>query len=72
MIMERNDIHRHCPEVEDLMGGKMPFVTRYGITLTVGVLLVIGVVLFFSDGALSQLVTEMLEYTARQITSRIR
>lgn len=72
MTMERNDIHRHCPEVEDLMGGKMPFMTRYGITLIVGVLFVIGVALFFSDGALRQLVTEMLEYTVRQITSRIR
>lgn len=47
MTMERNDIHRHCPEVEDLMGVKMPFVTRYGITLTVGVLPVVGIALFF-------------------------
>ena len=23
---------QHCPEVERLMGGRLPFVTRYGIT----------------------------------------
>ena len=26
---------QHCPEVERLMGGRLPFVTRYGITLVV-------------------------------------
>ena len=26
---------QHCPEVERLMGGRLPFVTRYGITIVV-------------------------------------
>ena len=27
--MKTNDIHSHCPEVENLMGGRMPFVTLH-------------------------------------------
>ena len=40
MISEKsNECHgmkqqkQHCPEVERLMGGRLPFVTRYGITI---------------------------------------
>ena len=27
--MKTNDTHSHCPEVENLMGGRMPFVTLH-------------------------------------------
>ena len=37
----RNNIRQHCPEVEKLMGGKMPIITRYGITLVVVIIIVI-------------------------------
>ena len=53
----------HCPEVENLMEGKMPFVTRYGITLVVLVILFITVILFLLKGTPSRLVEEIIEYT---------
>lgn len=58
-----NNTHRHCPEVENLMEGKMPFVTRYGITLVVLVILFITVILFLLKGTPSRLVEEIIEYT---------
>lgn len=69
--MEKNNIHRHCPEVENLMSGKMPFVTQYGITLVVLVLLVISIRLFSSEGSSLQLVKEMIEHIIGQIKSKI-
>lgn len=71
MSMEKNNIHRHCPEVENLMKGKMPFVTQYGITLVVLVLLVISIGLFLSEGSSQQLVKEMIEHTIEHIKLKI-
>lgn len=71
MSMEKNNIHRHCPEVENLMRGKIPFVTRYGITLVVLVFLVISIGLFLSEGSSQQLVKEMIEHIIGQIKSKI-
>lgn len=68
--METNDIHRHCAEVENLMGGKMPFVTRHGITIVMFVLFVIVAVLLFSEGTSQQLMKEMIKHTIEQITSK--
>lgn len=48
--MKTNDIHSHCPEVENLMGGRMPFVTLHGITLVALVLIVVAGILMLSDG----------------------
>lgn len=71
MSMEKNNIHRHCPEVENLMRGKIPFVTRYGITLVVLVFLVISIGLLLSEGPSQQLLKEMLGHITEQIKSKI-
>ena len=39
--MDTSNIRQHCPEVETLMGGKMPFITRYGITLVLIAIIVV-------------------------------
>lgn len=64
-----NNIRRHCPEVEELMGGRMPFVTRYGITLVVIVLAVVVGMLFVSGGQLQQFIREMIDHTVKQINA---
>lgn len=66
-----NNMHRHCPEVENLMGGKMPFVTRYGITLVTLIILVAVLFLLLSEGTSQQLIKEMIEHTVKQITNKI-
>ena len=65
--MSKNDIRQHCPEVETLMGGKMPFITRFGITLVIIVIIVVVSILFVSGGSSHQLMKEMIENTLEQI-----
>ena len=67
--MKTNDIHRHCSEVENLMEGKMPFITRYGIIIVVFVLLAIITILLLSEGTSHQLIKEMIEHTIKQMTT---
>lgn len=69
--METKDIHSHCPEVEGLMGGKMPFVTRHGITIVALVLVAVVILLLLTKGTSQQLMMEMLEHTMEQIKSKI-
>lgn len=70
--MKTSDLHRHCPEVENLMGGKMPFVTQHGITFVVLVLIVIAVILFLSGEASHELMKRIIEHTIEQITSKYK
>lgn len=49
------------------MGGKMPFITRYGITLVVVALIAIVFMLYISGGSPHQLMREMIENTLEQI-----
>lgn len=68
--MERNNIHQHCPEVEILMGGKMPFITRYGITLVIVALFIVVFMLFVSGGSPHQLMKDMIENTLEQMKAK--
>lgn len=71
--MEKDDIPRqHCPEVERLMKGKMPFITRYGITLVTLVISIIIAIMLFSEGTPQQLMKGMIEHTIGQITSKYK
>lgn len=65
--MRKSDIRLHCPEVENLMGGKMPFVTRYGITIVVIAIIAVGIMLYISGGSTHQLMKEMIVNTLEQI-----
>lgn len=66
----RNNIRQHCPEVEKLMGGKIPIITRYGITLVVVIIIVIVVSLLVLGGSPQQLMKEMIEHTFEQMRVR--
>lgn len=59
--------HQHCPEVEKLMGAKMPFVTRYGIIIILFVLLAILAIMLLSGGDMQQLAKELVKHTIEQI-----
>lgn len=63
----KNSIKRHCPEVETLMDGKMPFVTRHGITLVVIVLIIVAVFVFTSDGVTCHFLKEAIGHIIEQI-----
>lgn len=63
----QDSMHRHCPEVEKLMEGPMPFITRHGITLVALMLLLIATVLFLSGGKAGQMVKDMVEQMLPQI-----
>lgn len=70
--MEKDDMYRHCPEVEKLMKGKMPFITRYGITIVVLVLSAIIAIMILSKGTPQKLMKDMIEHTIGQITSKYK
>ena len=59
--------HQHCPEVEKLMGAKLPFITRYGIPIVVFVLLAILATMLLSGGDTQQLARELIKHTIEQI-----
>lgn len=61
------NIRQHCPEVEDLMDGKMPFVTRWGITLVVIIILSIVTIFSLSEGTFLDMMNEMIKHTVEQI-----
>lgn len=69
--MESKDIRRHCPEVDRLMGGKLPFVTRYGITLVAVALAVVVVLLLLSGGEPHRLMMQTIDHTLDQIRSKL-
>lgn len=61
------NIRQHCPEVENLMDGKMPFVTRWGITIVVIIILSIAAIFSLSEGTSRNLINEMIKHTVEQI-----
>lgn len=69
--MEKNNIHRHCPEVENLMDGRMPLVTRCGITIVTLIILVIVVFSLLLEETSQWLMKEMIKHSIEQITNKI-
>lgn len=61
---------RHCAEVEELMEGKMPFVTRHGVTLVVAAIALVLALLLMMDGEAAALVREMAGHIMRQVSAR--
>lgn len=58
---------RHCPEVELLLKGKLPFSTRHGITVIVFVLLALSAYLYFSEGASHKLLSDIVGHTMKSL-----
>ena len=67
-----DSIHKHCLEVEELMASKTPFVTRYGITLLLVILIVTAIFFFIAQGHSQQLVCDIVKYAFEQIFSKIK
>ena len=67
-----NRKHKHCSEVEELMYSKTPFVTRYGITILLVILIVTAIFFFIAQGRSQQLVRDIVKYAFEQILSKIK
>lgn len=61
------NIRQHCPEVENLMDGKMPFVTRWGIVFVVIIILSFITIFSLSEGTSQHLMDDMIKHTIEQI-----
>lgn len=71
MTNNKKTYHAHCPEVEKLTQNKMPFITRYGITIVLITLILVGATMFLLDGTPQQLMREILSYIIEQITIKL-
>ncbi len=58
----------HCPEVDRLLKGKAPFVTRHGITVIVLVWTALSVFLYFSEGRFHELLSDIVGHTIRSLS----
>lgn len=61
----------HCPEVEQLMGKQLPFVTCHGITIAIVAFSLICASLLLSGGTPQQMIKEVAEYIVEQIKAKI-
>ncbi len=61
----------HSPEVEQLMQGRLPFVTRHGITWVIIALVAICSMVMMTEGTPQQLMKQMIDHTVEQIKSKI-
>ena len=64
------DSGRHCAEVEELMEGKLPFVTRHGVTAVIAALAIVMALLFMMDGDAGELIRGMVENIMQGISAR--
>lgn len=63
----KNNLNQHCPEVEELMEGKLPFITRHGITLIVTALVVLIFILIASNNVLGLMMMEMIHHVFERL-----
>ena len=61
----------HSPEVEQLMQGRLPFVTRHGITWVIVILVVACSLVLLTEGDSQRLMKQMIDHTVEQIKSKI-
>lgn len=67
-----DDNRRHCMEVEELMDGKMPFVTRHGVTAVVAVIALGMALLLSTDGVVSEFIHDMTDHILQQASAKTR
>lgn len=66
-----NQGHSHCPEVNQLLQGKFPFVTKYGVFVVIVIFLILIFFVIQSKGVAQQLFMEVVEHTIEQIKLKI-
>ena len=59
-------------EVEELMDGKMPFVTRHGVTAVVAVIILAMALLLSADSVVSELIRDMTEQILKQASAKTK
>ncbi len=69
VILHRN--RRHSPEVEQLMQGRLPFVTRHGITWVIVILVVACSLVLLTEGDSQRLMKQMIDHTVEQIKAKL-
>lgn len=70
--MKFKEKQRHCIEVDALMNSKLPFITRYGITIVVFVFLLILIILASIEGDHQQIIHAIIDQTMQQIILSIK
>lgn len=58
--MTHPELQKHCPEVERMLKGKKPFITRHGITIILAVLVLACLLLLLSDGMPQRMTKEII------------
>ena len=61
----------HSPEVERLLGGRLPLVTRHGITIVALLMALAFAVVAWQGGMPERLVKGIVEQTVRQIKEKM-
>lgn len=69
VILHRN--RQHSPEVEQLMQGRLPFVTRHGITWVIVILVVACSLVLLTEGDSQRLMKQMIDHTVEQIKAKL-
>ncbi|MGM9674179.1 MAG: hypothetical protein ACI3X9_01755 [Bacteroidaceae bacterium] len=58
----------HCPEVERLMSGKLPFVTLHGITIVIIIIILACVCLWCTGGKAWQITSDMIAHVLERMS----
>ena len=61
---------RHCAEVEELMEGKLPFVTPWRVTAVIVALAIAMALLFMMDGDAGELIRGIAEHIMQGISAK--
>lgn len=69
--MRKKERLAHCPEVEKMMDGRMPFITRHGITVILAVLILASTMLLHSHGSQQRLTKELITNVIEQMKQKI-
>lgn len=62
---------QHCPEVEKLLYGKTPFITRHGITVVLIAIVIALFLIMLFGGEAKVLLENVLGQTVDQIRSKL-
>lgn len=62
---------QHCPEVEKLLYGKTPFITRHGITIVLIVIVIASFLIMRFGGEAKELLENILGQTVNQIRNKL-
>jgi len=67
--MEQKDMH--CKEVQELINGKTPFMTRFGIILIIIISIIIALLVWFSNDMAKTIINNIVSSTVEHMKIKI-